>query len=113
MAKVEYVEDGFADIEYFEASQRFRLKLGNKFSLHAGVAQRISEPYGYDPLEEWKLSNGDIHTLTSQLKKGYSHNLTTGEYLAPDGTVVATNTEVWEAVTIPNILSEYTARKKK
>ena len=50
MAKVEYLEDGFADIEYFEGSQRFRLKLGNKFSLHAGVAQRLSEPYGYDPL---------------------------------------------------------------
>ena len=112
MAKVEYLEDGFADIEYFEGSQRFRLKLGNKFSLHAGVAQRISEPYGYDPLEEWKLATGDIHYTYLAIEEGYSHNLVTGEYLAPDGTVVATNTEVWEAVTIPNILSEYTARKR-
>ena len=112
MAKVEYLEDGFADIEYFEGSQRFRLKLGSKFSLHAGIAQRISEPYGYDPLEEWKLATGDIHYTYLAIEEGYSHNLTTGEYLAPDGTVVATNTEVWEAVTIPNILSEYTARKR-
>jgi hypothetical protein len=93
MAKVEYLEDGFADIEYFEGSQRFRLKLGNKFSLHAGVAQRISEPYGYDPLEEWKLATGDIHYTYLAIEEGYSHNLVTGEYLDPDGTVVATNTE--------------------
>ena len=112
LAKAEYIKDGFADIEYFEASQRFRLKLGKKFSLHAGVAQRISEPYGYDPLEEWKLETGDIHYTYLAIEEGYSHNLTTGEYLDPDGTVVATNTEVWEAVTIPNILSEYTARKR-
>ena len=28
IAKVEYLEDGFADIQYFEASQRFRQKIG-------------------------------------------------------------------------------------
>ena len=112
MAKVEYLEDGFADIEYFEASQRYRLKLGKKFSLHAGVAQRISEPYGYDPLEEWKLANGHIHYTYLALQEGYTHNLTTGEYMAPDGTVGAANTEGWEAGTIPEVLSEYTARKR-
>ena len=112
MAKVEYLQDGFADIKYFEASQRYRLKLGDKFSLHAGVAERISEPYGYDPLAEWKLENGDIHYTYLALQEGYTHNLTTGEYMAPDGTVVASNTEVWEAVTIPEVLSEYTARKR-
>ena len=112
MAKVEYLEDGFADVGYFEGSQRYRLKLGKKFSLHAGIAQRISEPYGYDPLEEWRLANGDIHYTYLALEEGYTHDLVTGEYLAPDGTIVATSTEVWEAVTIPEILSEYTARKR-
>ena len=112
MAKVEYLQDGFADIKYFEASQRYRLKLGNKFSLHAGVAERISEPYGYDPLAEWKLENGDIHYTYLALQEGYTHNLATGEYMDPDGTVVATNTEVWEAITIPQVLSEYTSKKR-
>ncbi len=50
MGKVEYVEDGFADIEYFEASQRSRLKLGKTFYLHASVERSISEPYGYDQI---------------------------------------------------------------
>ena len=27
VAKVEYLEDGFADIKYFEASQRYRYKI--------------------------------------------------------------------------------------
>ena len=53
IAKVEYLEDGFADIQYFEASQRYRQKIGDKLSLNIGAVQRLSEPYGYDPLEEW------------------------------------------------------------
>ena len=32
IAKVEYMQDGFADIEYFEASQRYRQKVGKKLS---------------------------------------------------------------------------------
>ena len=50
IAKVEYLEDGFADIKYFEASQRYRQKVGNKLSFNIGAVQRLSEPYGYDPL---------------------------------------------------------------
>jgi hypothetical protein len=82
------------------------------FSLHAGVAERISEPYGYDPLAEWKLENGDIQYTYLALQEGYTHNLATGEYMDPDGTVVAENTEIWEAITIPQVLSEYSDKKR-
>ena len=61
VVKVEYLQDGFADIEYFEASQRYRQKVGKKLSFNIGAAQRLSEPYGYNPLEEWILSNGNLH----------------------------------------------------
>ena len=57
IVKMEYLEDGFADIKYYEASQRYRYKIGKKLSLNLGLAQRISEPYGYNPLEDWILSN--------------------------------------------------------
>ena len=50
--KVEYLEDGFADIGYFEASQRFRHKFNRKFSVNIGGMQRISEPYGFDPFAD-------------------------------------------------------------
>ena len=59
--KGEYLEDGFADIKYFETSERYRYKANDKLSFNAGLAQRLSEPYGYDPLAEWMLSNGNIH----------------------------------------------------
>ena len=59
--KGEYLEDGFADIKYFETSERYRYKVNDKLSFNAGLAQRLSEPYGYDPLAEWMLSNGNIH----------------------------------------------------
>ena len=59
--KGEYLEDGFANIKYFETSQRYRYKINSKLSFNVGAAQRLSEPYGYDPLAEWLLSNGDIH----------------------------------------------------
>ena len=58
--KGEYLQDGFADIKYFETSERYRYNIG-KLSLNAGLVQRMSEPYGYDPLEEWLLDNGGIH----------------------------------------------------
>ena len=55
--KGEYLEDGFADIKYFELSQRYRHEITRKLSVNIGAVQRIAEPYGYDPLDEWKLSN--------------------------------------------------------
>lgn len=39
-------------------------------------------------------------------------NVNTGEFFAPDGTLVAENTEVWEAVIIPEVLSDYVDRKR-
>ena len=59
--KGEYLEDGFADIKYFETSERYRLKANSKLSFNVGAAQRLSEPYGFDPLAEWILATGDIH----------------------------------------------------
>ena len=59
--KGEYLEDGFADIKYFETSQRYRYKKRDKLSFNIGAVQRLSEPYGYNPLDIWRLENGSIH----------------------------------------------------
>jgi len=115
IAKAEYVEDGFADIEFFEFSQRYRHKFGKKFSLNIGAVQRISEPYGYDPLEEWLLSNGNLHYTHLAIQEGYSVEFDGmgGEvYFDPSGNQVATNTEVWEAVVIPEVLANYTEKER-
>ncbi len=124
--KGEYLEDGFADIKYFETSQRYRHKIEDlsflpevlqkgKLSLNIGAVQRLSEPYGYDPLEEWKLSNGNLHYTFLALEEGYnanfiSHGIT--QYIDPQGNIVAENTEIWEGVVIPQVLSDYTEKKR-
>jgi len=110
--KFEYLEDGFADIGYYESSQRYRKKLGNKLSFNIGAVQRVSEPYGYDPLDEWRLSNGNLHYTYLALEEGYNVDVFNEVYTNPSGDVVATNTEVWEAVVIPGVLADYTERKK-
>jgi hypothetical protein len=126
IAKIEYLQDGFADIEYFEASQRYRYKvealdklpgeLGKgKLSLNIGAVQRLSEPYGYDPLEEWKLENGNLHYTYLALEENYNVNFISHDiiqYLDPQGNIVAENTEVWEAVVIPQVLADYTEKKR-
>jgi len=129
VAKVEYLEDGFADIKYFEASERYRYKvenLGNldflpaalkegRLSLNIGAVQRLSEPYGFDPLEEWKLSNGNLHYTFLALEEGYNVNFISHDiiqYIDPQGNIVAENTEVWEAVVIPQVLADYTEKKR-
>jgi hypothetical protein len=115
IVKAEYNEDGFADIKFFEFSQRYRYKINRKFSLNVGVVERISEPYGYDPLDEWLLDNGDLHYTQLALQEGYSVEFD-GEggatYHNPSGEEVATNVEVWEAVVIPQVLADYTERKR-
>jgi len=116
--KVEYLEDGLADIGYFEASQRYRYKVNRKFSVNIGAVQRISEPYGFDPLSDWLLSTGDIHfTNLAIYEMGYSVDFSDGlggiQYLNPAGEIVATSTEVWEAVVIPQVLSDYVARERE
>ena len=110
--KGEYLEDGFADIKYVEMSERYRYKVNDKLSFNAGLAQRLSEPYGYDPLAEWMLSNGNIHYTYLALQEGYNVNVAASEYFSPDGELVATSKEVWEEVVIPTMLSDYTERKR-
>ena len=113
--KIEYLEDGFADIRYFEASERYRYKYNSKLSFNVGAVQRLSEPYGYDPLEEWKLSNGNLHYTFLALEEGYTTTFNTNgdvEYFNPLGNSVATSTEVWEAVAVPEMLANYTEKKR-
>jgi hypothetical protein len=110
--KGEYLEDGFADIKYFEASERYRYKVNRKFSVNAGAVQRLSEPYGYNPLDEWLLANGDIHYTYLALQEGYNVDVWHQLYYDPSGKVVANSTEVWEAVVIPQVLADYSERKR-
>ena len=115
IVKVEYLQDGFADIKYFEASERYRYKVGKKLSFNIGATQRLSEPYGYDPLAEWKLSNGNLHYTFLAIEEGYTVEFDGqggAEYFNPSGNSVATNTEVWEAVVIPTVLADYTEKKR-
>ena len=127
--KGEYLEDGFSDIKYFETSQRYRYKVEDlskldflpemlqkgKFSFNIGAAQRLSEPYGYNPLEEWQLSNGNLHYTFLAIQEGYTMNFDGQggvEYFDPSGNSVATSTEIWEGVVIPTVLSDYTEKKR-
>ena len=112
--KVEYLQDGFADVEYFEASERYRYKLNKKLSFNIGASQRLAEPYGYEPLAEWMLDNGNLHYTYLALQEGYTVNFTDPnniEYLDPSGNVVANSTEVWEEIVIPQVIADYSERK--
>ena len=127
--KGEYLEDGFADIKYFETSQRYRYKVKSldhldflpnelkkgKLSFNIGAAQRLSEPYGYNPLDEWQLSNGNLHYTFLAIQEGYTMQFDGQggvEYFDPSGNSVATSTEIWEGVVIPTVLSDYTEKKR-
>ena len=112
LVKLEYVKDGFADIEYYETTQRLRLRGNKKLSFNIGALQRISEPYGYDPLDEWLLSNNNIHYTYLAIQEGYSVDVFASEYKDPQGNVVATSTDVWEQVVIPDVLSDYVEKKR-
>ena len=110
--KGEYLEDGFADIKYFETSQRYRYKADNKLSFNVGLVQRLSEPYGYDPLADWMLDNGNLHYTYLAIQEGYTIDVFNSEYRDPQGNIVATSKEVWEEVVIPNVLYDYSERKR-
>ena len=112
LVKLEYVKDGFADIEYYETTQRLRLRGNMKLSFNIGALQRISEPYGYNPLDEWLLSNNNIHYTYLAIQEGYSVDVFASEYKNPQGNVVATSTDVWEQVVIPEVLSDYVEKKR-
>ena len=110
--KGEYLEDGFADIKYFETSQRYRYKVNRELSFNIGAVQRLSEPYGFDPLEEWMLSNGNLHYTYLAIQEGYTIDVFNSEYKDLNGNVVATSSEVWEAIVIPQVLSDYAEKKR-
>jgi len=112
VAKVAYVEDGFADIKYFEASQRYRKQIGEgKLSFNVGAVQRLSEPYGFDPLADWVLDNGTLHYTYLALQEGYDIDMQ-GNYFNPDGTLVADNQAVWEEVVIPEVINDYVDKQR-
>ena len=111
ITKVEYLQDGFADVSYFEGSQRVRANLG-KLSLNAGIMQRLSEPYGYDPLNEWLLDNNQLHFTSLALQEGYNIDVNTGEFFNPQGELVASSYEVWEEVVVPQVLDDYVTKKR-
>ena len=110
--KGEYLEDGFANIKYFETSERYRHKVANKLSFNVGAAQRLSEPYGYDPLDQWVLPNGDVHYTYLAIQEGYTIDFENNEYKDPNGNVVATSPEIWTAVVVPEILKDYTEKER-
>ena len=112
IAKAEYLQDGFADVEYFEGSERYRFHINKKLSLNIGVAQRISEPYGYDPLQEWLLENNNIHYTSLALQEGYTFDPQVSEYFDPSGELVATSADVWSQVIVPEVINDYVARKR-
>ena len=112
MTKVAYVKDGFADIEYYEATQRFRIRGKKKLSFNFGGVTRLAEPYGYDPLEDWVMESGDIHYTQLAIEEGYSVDVFESEYKDPNGVIVADNAEVWNQVIIPQILKNYTEKKR-
>jgi hypothetical protein len=112
VSKVEYLADGFADVKYFEASERFRLQIKEgKLSFNIGAVQRLAEPYGFDPLADWVLDNGTLHYTYLALQEGYNITLD-GQYSAPNGEVVATSQEVWEEVVIPQVINDYVEKQR-
>ena len=112
LAKVEYIKDGFADIKYFESTQRLRLNVSKKLSFNLGAVQRLAEPYGYDPLEEWSFDNNRIHYTCLAIEEGYSIDVYESEYRAPDGSIVATSAEVWNELVMPQVLENFVERKR-
>ena len=110
--KVEYIKDGFADIEYYEATQRFRINGKKKLSFNFGGVTRLAEPYGYDPLEQWTMVTGDIHYTQLAIQEGYTVDVYNNEYKDPNGNVVATSSEIWNEVVIPQVLENYVEDKR-
>ena len=111
-AKVEYLKDGFADVEYFELSERYRFKKDKHLAFSIGAVHRLAEPYGYDPLEEWMLDNGNLHYTYLAIQEGYTVDVYNSEYKDPSGATVANSSDVWKEVVIPQVLADYTEKKR-
>ena len=110
--KLEYLEDGFADVKYFEASERYRYRKHKTLSFNIGAAHGLAEPSGYNTLAEWVLTNGNLHYTYLAIQEGYTIDVANNEYFDPNGVLVATSPEVWEAVVVPEVLSDYVAKKR-
>jgi len=112
LSKVEYIKDGFADIEYFESTQRLRLNGNKKLSFNVGAVQRLAEPYGFDPLEQWKIQNDYLHYTCLAIEEGYNVDVYENEYKDPNGNTVATSSDIWKEVVIPQVLEDYVEKKR-
>ena len=110
--KLEYLKNGFADVEYFELSERYRYKKSKYLAFSIGAAHRLAEPYGYNPLEEWILDNGNLHYTYLAIQEGYIIDVANSEYKDPDGNIVANSADVWNEVVIPQVLSDYSEKKR-
>ena len=58
------------------------------------------------------LSNGNLHYTYLAIQEGYTIDVANDQYFDPNGTLVATSPEVWEAVVIPGVISDYVAKKR-
>jgi len=108
IVKVEYVQDGFADLRYFEASQRYRYNIAKEFSLNVGLVQRFSEPYGFNPLDG--LSTDEALALLIN-EAGYDTDFS-GTWTDLNNNVVASTNEEFKLVEAPNALSEYVEQER-
>ena len=108
IAKAAYVQDGFADIKYFEASERYRYNINEKLSFNVGTSQRVSEAYGYNPIEG--ISDAVAYLIA--IEGGYTPNTSTYEWLDPEGLLVAENSEIWRAVILPQVLDDYVVDRR-
>ena len=108
IVKVEYVQDGFADLRYFEASQRYRYNIAKEFSLNLGLVQRFSEPYGFNPLDG--LQSSEALTLLIN-EVGYNTDFT-GIWTNPNGDIIASTDEEFKLVEAPGALSEYVNQER-
>ena len=125
ITKIEYLEDNFSDIKYFEASERYHYNASSNLSFNIGAVQRLAEPYGYDPIDEWYSEQNFPNASTQQytsgtftqlaIEEGYSIGFDGNggvEYFDPRGNVVATSKEVWEAVVIPTVVDNFTQQQR-
>ena len=53
-----------------------------------------------------------FHYTYLDIEEGYNVDVHKGFYYDPSGELVATSSEVWEAVVIPKVLSDYAEKKR-
>lgn len=69
--KLEKMENGLADVDFFESSVRGRLKIGSKFNVTVGVSGRKHKPYGIKPIHTLMENGGDWWWLDLAYDAGY------------------------------------------